>query len=181
VIRPDGTGEQAVSAVSNGVNAMLGPNWSVDGRLLYDAVYDKPEGVDGGDIVVATKGASGWIEQVIIPGEPIDWLPRWSNDGTRIVFLRSRSESSEGDQVVANADGSGLRQISDRIMSTAGACWTPDDTAIAAMTGELNMPINGQVAATYVLFEAETGAVLAEIPTPRGQGLMDCSWQRLAP
>jgi Tol biopolymer transport system component len=160
---------------------MLGPNWSVDGRLVYDAVYDRPAGVDGGDIVVATKGPSGWSEQVIIGGEPIDWLPRWSNDGTRIVFLRSRLEFSEGDQFVANADGSRLRKISDRVMSTAGACWTPDDAAIAAMTGELDMPINGQVAATYVLFDAETGAVLAEMPTPRGQGLMDCSWQRLSP
>jgi hypothetical protein len=65
-------------------------------------------------------------------------------------------------------------------MSTAGACWAPDDRSIAAMTGQLDMPIDGQVAATYVIYDVATGAVLTEMHTPRGVSMLDCSWQRLA-
>jgi Tol biopolymer transport system component len=180
VIRPDGTGQQVVSQTSYGVNSAVGPNWSPDGRLLYDAVVDVSGGGDAGDIVVATRGSIGWTEDIVIRGDTVDWLPRWSNDGSRIVFLRSRPGTSEGDQVIADADGSDAHVISDRIMSTAGACWAPDDRSIAAMTGQLDMPIDGQVAATYVIYDVATGAVLTEMHTPRGVSMLDCSWQRLA-
>jgi dipeptidyl aminopeptidase/acylaminoacyl peptidase len=181
VIRPDGKDERPVSRESNGINAMMGPNWSGDGRLLYDAVYDKPRGVDGGDIVVATNGPGGWIEATIVGGEPIDWLARWSNDGTRVAFLRSRSPMSEGDVIVVDADGSNVRGVSDRLMSTAGPCWTPDDTAIGALTGKVGEPINGQSGATYLVIDVADGGVLATIPAPGINGILECSWQRLAP
>jgi Tol biopolymer transport system component len=176
VIGADGKGERPVSARSGGFNAMIGPNWSVDGKLLYDAVYADS---GAGAIVVATLAGDSWSENVIIKGEP-DWLPRWSNDGTRIVFLRSHVDA-EGDQLVANADGTGIRVISDRVMSTAAGCWTPDDRAIAALTGQEGLPIEGQPGAKYVLFDADSGQVLAEMPVPGIEGIVDCSWQRLAP
>lgn len=180
VIRPNGTGEQQVSGLSIEPNSAMAPSWSVDGRLLYDAVFDRSIGGNHGDIVIATATADGWTEEIIVGGPTSDWLPRWSNDGTRIVFLRSFVDG-EGDLFVTDADGSDARKLSDRAMSTAGACWTPDDTAIAALTGQEGLPINSQEAATYILFEADTGRILEEIRAPGVQGILDCSWQRLAP
>jgi Tol biopolymer transport system component len=179
VMRPDGTGERQVSAVSDATNSAMAPSWSADGRLLYDAKPGPFMNGDFGDIIVASYAGDRWSERIVVGGDTPDWLPRWSNDGTRIVFLRSFIDG-EGDLYVVGADGSALRKLSDRPMSTAGACWTPDDTAIAGLTGEMGKPINGQAGATYVLFDANTGNVLDEIPAPGIQGIVDCSWQRLA-
>jgi Tol biopolymer transport system component len=180
VMRPDGTGERQVSSVSDEVNSAMAPSWSADGRLLYDAKSGPFMNGDYGDIVVASDAGDRWTERIVVGGDTPDWLPRWSNDGTRIVFLRSFIDA-EGDLYVVGADGSGLRKLSDRPMSTGGACWTPDDTAIAGLTGEMGKPINGQPGATYVLFDSNTGDVLHEVPVPGIGGIIDCSWQRLAP
>jgi hypothetical protein len=66
-------------------------------------------------------------------------------------------------------------------MSTGGACWSPDDRLVVSLTGEEGKPIEGQPGATYVVFEANSGKVLQEIPAPGVHGIIDCSWQRLAP
>jgi Tol biopolymer transport system component len=180
VIRPDGSGERQVSSVTEEPNSALAPNWSFDGRLLYDAVFGPSLNGNHGDIVVASPQGDGWSERIVVGGQTTDWFARWSNDARRIVFLRSPS-GGEGDLYIADADGSDLAKLSDRVMSTGGACWSPDDRLVVSLTGEEGKPIEGQPGATYVVFEANSGKVLQEIPAPGVHGIIDCSWQRLAP
>jgi dipeptidyl aminopeptidase/acylaminoacyl peptidase len=55
--------------------------------------------------------------------------PRWSPDGTKIVFHNS-PDGVSSDIYVANADGTGLRQLTDARDIDASPIWSPDGTQI---------------------------------------------------
>jgi TolB protein len=59
-----------------------------------------------------------------------DDFPRWSADGRKIAFWSNRTgpNNPTGDQeiFVMNADGSGLRQLTDNEVDDGGPSWSPD-------------------------------------------------------
>ena len=198
VIRPDGTGQEQVSRSSGGTETGILPQWSPDGRmLLYDVdvsdpdvppIVDAqgnavlPEAPAPRELVLAEHGSSGWTERVVVE-RSARWMATFSNDGSRIAFLRSRPDMFDGDLFVIGVDGKGERRVSDRLVNLSSPCWSPDDRTITMLTGPV--PADWEQAfgwpnRVYVQFPVE-GAGLVEIPAGTVAGVLACSWQRLAP
>ncbi|MEQ1764830.1 MAG: protein kinase [Pyrinomonadaceae bacterium] len=81
------------------------------------------------DIMSVTRDGKQWKE--ITNDEPFDRYVRWSPDGKRIAFS---SDRNGGGQVwIANADGSGLKQLTFNPtgeMATGFPVWSPDGTKL---------------------------------------------------
>lgn len=173
VIDPDGGPPIKVSSRSGGVIELI-PQWSPDGsRLLYHAGAN-------GNIFLATLGDSGWTESVLVGGTTNDSWPTWSNDGTRISFIRS-AVTDHGHVMVASADGSALQELVSGTIGWAPHCWTPDDRSILAVSAEENFSIGDEARPGYVLLSVDGSVAPVSIATPGRQAFAACSWQRLAP
>ena len=82
------------------------------------------------DILTVSRDGKQWKE--ITNDEPFDRYVRWSPDGKRIAFS---SDRNGGGQVwVANADGSGLKQLTfstSTELATGFPVWSPDGSKLA--------------------------------------------------
>lgn len=173
VVSADGGPSTKVSTRSGGAIELV-PQWSPDGsRLLYHAGSDA-------DVLVARLEESGWSESVLVRGTTNDSWPTWSNDGTRISFIRS-AVTDHGHVMVASADGSGVRKLDSGTIGWAPHCWTPDDRSILAVSAEENLGIGDEELPGYVLLSVDGSAAPLPIATPERQAFAACSWQRLAP
>jgi len=80
-----------------------------------------------GDIY--TMPAGGGAAKPLLAGRPFDSQPRFSPDGTRLVFVSDRDGA---DNVwIANRDGTGLRQLSrERFSTMFSPQWMPDGQTV---------------------------------------------------
>jgi Tol biopolymer transport system component len=167
VIEPDGEGEQLVGG-SPGIPISYRPAWSPDGSaLIYSAAGD-----GGEDVVMARRSGSTWQEEVVVGGPTADSWPRFSNDGTRISFLRA-GDSDFGYIVIADASGSNERQLHSGPIRHASHCWAPDDRSIMAVSG-----IGGDPKPGHVVLSVDGTAPPREIPVDDRVAYFACSWQR---
>lgn len=109
-INPDGTGEQQLTTdgVATAFYSVL--NWSPDGtRLAFQRQLNC--GVSQGDCTAIFTSDADGSNQVQLTS-PVtythDQFPRWSPDGTRIVFHRSDPDQSI---MVINSDGTNLVEV----------------------------------------------------------------------
>lgn len=100
------------------------PSWSPDGQWL---VFTRHPGSDGGRVTLRVIRTDGTGERVVFEQDPDDmrrgpqypspggWPrdPLWSPDGRRIVF--TKHFQSGNTLWIVNADGTGLRLLSERI------------------------------------------------------------------
>ena len=112
---------------SIGVNG--DPAWSPDGMLIaFEADRGSP-GEQGIYVANASDG-SGLRRITTLPaGSSMDKAPRFSPDGTQIVFTREASNSAS-ELYVVNLDGSGLRSITPSNLHPGDATWSPDGSEI---------------------------------------------------
>jgi eukaryotic-like serine/threonine-protein kinase len=82
------------------------------------------------DIVTVSRDGSQWRD--VTNDEPFDRYARWSPDGTRIAFGSDRTGA--GQVWIANADGTGLRQLtfkSENELATGFPVWSPAGDRLA--------------------------------------------------
>ena len=73
------------------------------------------------------------VATAIVTGPETDIDPEFSLDGTRILFSRQRGSANAYDELVANADGSGVRVVtSDPLSTDERAHLTSDGSAVIA-------------------------------------------------
>jgi Tol biopolymer transport system component len=141
--------------------------WSPDGtRLLCAGISDQEtlNGIytirasDGGDLTRLTTSPSG----------SYDAAPEYSPDGTRLAFIRAPGDN--GALFVANADGSGLHQITADLTLMAGdyggVAWSPDGTEIIFTTAHWSLDtIHPDGTSLREVFHGEDGCPCFFSPT----------------
>ena len=105
-----------------------------DGKLVYTHGVSQADG----SVVeqIFTINADGSAETQLTSGPVVNRAPRWSPDGTQIVFESNRNQSADNprDIYIMNADGSNLRQITNQDGWQGGPAWSPDGTRLAFHT-----------------------------------------------
>lgn len=121
VMSADGSGQRAVTS---GMHAGS-PTWSPDGcRILFERAVGTST-----DLYSVTP--AGTDVRAVRTDREAEFSPDWAPDGGRFVFLRHRTGQPEGGAAaveifVANADGSGLRQLTDNDVGEYTPTWSPD-------------------------------------------------------
>ncbi len=128
-MEPDGGG---AIRLTDGAGFHTDPAYSPDGSLIAFASdrgrYPEKQGIY---VMNATDGSRVRRVTSLPPKASTDYAPRFSPDGTRLVFTRDVDEASEtGALYVVNLDGSGLRKITPGDLYPGDADWSPDGTEI---------------------------------------------------
>jgi Tol biopolymer transport system component len=127
------------------------PAWSPDDKRLAVATVggyrqDQPPKRSGIAIVdVATETVRPVLDHAFEAG--VDQFPRWSPDGRRLVFWRTR-ERPDGVQTavfVVKVDGTGLRRLIPWAMLAGDPDWSPDGSRIVFHTRPLGEFDSGQL------------------------------------
>jgi hypothetical protein len=121
IVGADGTKDRALD---------VGPGNSISPDVLGDrlafandrtglyAIYTMV--LDSGHARRITDGALGW-----------DFEPRWSPDGTEVLFLRNVANDANNDLYAVLANGAGLRQLTNTPgVAEFGGSWAPDGSEI---------------------------------------------------
>lgn len=95
----------------------------------------------------------------IIAGPTIDASPTYSRDGSRLAFLRGRATADNSGQtlMVANADGSDVRALTEPLVNFGWFKWSPDGSRLALVDHETVriLDVDGTTAPTVLNIPAE--------------------------
>jgi Tol biopolymer transport system component len=138
------------------------PAWSPDGSML--AFTSPGEGLQTPENrSVHTIRADGTARRpILIRGAN----PTWSPDGKKLAFV-SVTAARNAEIAIANADGSGRRELTRTAAAEAAPAWSPDGRDIAFE--------RGRERSTIVVVDAQTGAERWTIRRP--YGVRSPSWR----
>jgi TolB protein len=139
VMNADGTGLRRLTrnAVTEG-----SPVWLPDGRRIgfvrsirdrngrssRDAIYViNADGSDQRRLTLLPRGAG-------VPGGALGGDLTWSPEGEKVAFVAS-ALAGRPDIFVMNADGSGLRNVTNTVTTSFDVTWSPDGQRIAYLEG----------------------------------------------
>jgi len=83
---------------------------------------------DRGDIVAMSPDGP---HHAVITGPTYDSVPALSRDGSRFAFLRAIGAPERSALMLANADGTGVRELTAPIDEPSSGAWSPDGSHIA--------------------------------------------------
>jgi Tol biopolymer transport system component len=118
------------------------------GNVLYAAA--------DGDIYAIDTATN--LARPLIVGPAADSSPIYSPDGARFAFVRRDAGSLSTSIVLANADGSGLREITGLPEEVAGMALSPDGTKLAAVGSQGLWIVGPDMAPTLVTPAISSGS-----------------------
>jgi TolB protein len=127
VMRPDGSGQRAITSIEGEY-----PAWSADGRRVafMSAQPDARGSNPNYDVFVVDPDGNGLRQLTDWPGE--DGWPAWSPDGRWIAFTTTHDvRAGKYDVWVMRADGSAKR----RVAPGSFQVWSPDGRFLMFSTG----------------------------------------------
>ena len=115
-----------VGGLAAGVGPALATFPGQNGKIVFTTSTD-----DDGTADIYTMSPNGRHLLNLTPDSPAnDDFPSWSADGRMIAFWSTRTgpDNPTGDQeiFVMNADGSGLRQVTDNTVDDGAPAWSPN-------------------------------------------------------
>ena len=121
----------ALSAITKPVEAAFpGKN----GKIAFSSYRDghvQQSNWPSAEIYVMDADGSNPVNITNDPGSD-DSSPTWSPDGTKLAFVSRRRGSALRVRVyIMNADGSGVRHVSDALDNTGHLIWSPDGSKLA--------------------------------------------------
>ena len=167
-------------------------DWNVEPAMLFrPPVGDEIAYIRGnaGDerIVVAKADGSG-AHEILAPGGPLTYTDlsglRWSPDGTQLLVMATRTVDPDSRVVVLNADGTGVRFVTDTekcadcnepgvIVSEGNAQWSPDGRSLV-MQLWLNRPDDPGVQPLIVVDVAD--GTMREAGNVSNDGFTSFAW-----
>lgn len=119
IINADGSGQRQLTNVEGGASS---PDWSPDGNKIA---------FTGGQIpapMVWVMGKNGENARPITEGSDA----RWSPDGKQLVFVRfAQSRGTKNSIWIVNADGTGVKKVTEDLSPALEPRWAPDGKSIA--------------------------------------------------
>jgi TolB protein len=126
VIGPDGSDSRPVTPASQHA---IHPSWTPDGtRILYCTDDDLRPPAKNESQIYAVDVRSGVVSTLISGG--VNTYPAMSPDGKRIVFRKIVGDMNS-EVFVANADGTGPRNLTNNPAWEGWPAWSPDGQRIA--------------------------------------------------
>ena len=170
VMKSDGSG---VRKLTDSKGASGDAAWSPDGSLI---AYDSDRGNSHGySSIYVIRASGGKPRRVTRPKAPFsDYAPRFSPDGTRIVFWRSRGTADHAPSALfmRRLDGRGAHRLTPFSLHVNDADWSPDGTRIVFEA----YPDPGSYGDVYVI-NAAGGTPVDLTQNPLGQqGSSDPVW-----
>ena len=168
-MEPDGGG---LIRLTHGTGTSTDPAYSPDGSLIAFASdrghYPKKQGI----YVMNAADGSQWRRVTSLPpAASLDYAPRFSPDGTHLVFTREVDEaSSDAALYVVKLDGSGLRKITSGDLYPGDADWSPDGTRIVFEATDPQSPFGG------VWIVRPDGSNLRSVTATASGGFADPVW-----
>ena len=127
-----------------------------------------------GDTDICIVNTDGTGLTTVVGGEGYQYYPRWSPDGSRILYTEQGPESQQPsfDLWVINADGSGKKELYDGPIRDAFATWSPDGKQIA-WTGftKLHNIGTGQPDRAAIFVMNADGSGVHSITSEEGKGI----------
>jgi Tol biopolymer transport system component len=166
-MQPDGG---RLIRLTDGVSNSSDPAYSPDASLIAFASdggrYPAKQGIY---LMNAVDGSQVRRVTSLPPAASLDYAPRFSPDGKRLVFTRDVDEASlAGALYVVNLDGSGLRKITSDDLYPGDADWSPDGTRIVFEAADPQSPFGG------VWIVGSDGSGLRNVTAPAsGVGALD--------
>ncbi|HTI71571.1 MAG TPA: TolB family protein [Candidatus Limnocylindria bacterium] len=114
-------------------NTVAAPNWGAGRRSLFYTSYKSGYP----DIYSHDLGSGARQPFANFPG--LNTSASVSPDGSKVAMILSKSGSP--DLWVANADGSGLRQLTTTREDESSPCWSPDGSTICFASRESGIPL----------------------------------------
>jgi TolB protein len=140
VANSDGSAPQLLAECTDTCMQHYEPAWSPDGRRIAVATttVDKSEWVGLAVIDVDSQAVHQVVEHDIADG--LDHFPRWSADGSRLVFWRARPKPDGTVQTavfVVAVNGKELKRLTPWDMVAGDPDWSPDGSLIVFGTRPL--------------------------------------------
>jgi Tol biopolymer transport system component len=128
VMKPDGSDVKKLTD-SNGVSGDAA--WSPDGSLIaFDADRGSREGLSA---IYVMRANGRKLRRITDPRPPLsDYKPRFSPDGTRLVFSRARGTADHAPAALFSVrlDGTGLHRLTSFALRVDDSDWSPDGKRI---------------------------------------------------
>jgi TolB protein len=127
-INPDGSGFQQITS---GASGHEGPSWSPDGtQIVFDYSPTAPDDPSFHTSIYLMNSDGSNPHLLTFTPDTFDVEPRFSPDGSKIVFVRIRKAAGNGFQqeavVIMNSDGTGVQQLTSDGIAAEHPTWSPD-------------------------------------------------------
>ena len=147
-----------------------GVTFSPDGNHIYYSTYARGENLG----ILYQIGVLGGGARLVL--EDVDTAVSFSPDGKQFAFIRGYPDEAKSAIIVANADGSGARELITRKRPLSfplfGLAWSPDGKTIA-VTGDHAEELRGQLVLVDVAAATET-----LLPIPEWRSVARLAWLR---
>ncbi len=123
---PDGTDEIQITYTDTDESY---PSWSPDGTqiafIISSGLWNSDASVLTFEIYVMNADGSDWRQ--LTDNDALDGNPRWSPDGSQLLFASDRADAGHFDIYVMNADGTNVRQVTHTPAGTTAInpIWVP--------------------------------------------------------